>query len=98
MGVTQTSWFLVYPDEVAPRDRPWGVYRRITEDGRVVHEQAYHPATGWHTTEYWARVKWLGAEENFLVEVDELEARRARAAFDQAHRAAGGLPPVRPDV
>ena len=49
----QTTYYRVYPDEDAPRDRPWGLFRRIVDGEKVVSEDAYDPRVGWRPTDYW---------------------------------------------
>ncbi len=80
------TWYLVYPSEDAPRDMPWGLYRRVREGGRVVQEQAYHPKTGWHRTDYWLKTKFLGEPDKYLLEVDEQQAMQAQGSFDRKYK------------
>lgn len=82
---TTTTYYLVYRDEQAPADRPWGLYRRVYEDGRVVAEDSYHPRTGWSQTNYWMAIAFKGESERHLVEVDEQRAVQAQEAFIALH-------------
>lgn len=80
-----TTYYLVYPDEAAARDKPWGLFRRIVEDGRVVASDAYNPRWGWRQTDYWLRLKMRGEGDRFLVEVDEETAMEVQAEFTRVH-------------
>lgn len=80
-----TTYYLVFTNESSPRDRPRGLYRQEFRDGLCVGEHAYHPRTGWHDTDYWSGVQYRGADEKFLVEVDEGRAQEVRSAFDRLH-------------
>lgn len=74
------KYYRVYPDQDAPADRPWGLYRRIWQDDVVVGEDSYHPRTGWSRTHYWMTTA-RGEPDKFLVEVDAVAAEQTRRAF-----------------
>lgn len=82
----QTTYYRVYPDEDAPRDRPWGLFRRIVDGEKVVSEDAYDPRVGWRPTDYWYAIRMRGADEDFLVEVDEQGAVQTQEHLNAVDR------------
>lgn len=78
-----TEYFAVYRNEDQPADRPSGLYRRVYDDsGRGVGDDAYHPRTGWHLTDYWLRIG-RGEPDRHLVPVDEQPAQQLQQHFDR---------------
>ena len=78
-----TEYYAVYRDEDQPPERPSGVYRRMYDGaGRSVADDAYHPRTGWRTTDYWLRTA-RGEPDKHLVPVDEKRAQELQQHFDR---------------
>ncbi len=81
----RTIYYAVYPDAEAPRDEPWGLFRRVFEGEREVGQDAYHPQHGWHQTDYWLRTTLGGEPDDFLEEVDQHRAQVIQAYFQALH-------------
>lgn len=84
--MTTTTYYLAYPDDKAPADQPWGLYRRVYDDeGQIIASEAYNPKWGWIINDYWLRLT-RGEPDMHLVEIDDIGALQTQQAFDALPR------------